>query len=83
MTAKQKAIDQLLELRAQRKVVEKMIEQQLIRICTLMKAGETVELDDTLYELKDNFAETNIVFRPAAVFRFDVAEVKADVKRKT
>ncbi len=77
MTAKQKAIEQLLELKDRRKAVESAIDDQLCHICKLMKVGETVELDDTLYELKDNFAETNIVFRPAAVFRFDVAEVKS------
>ena len=76
MNAKQEAVEQLLALKQQRKEIEGLIESQLSRITTLMAVGETVDIDDTEYELKDNFSERNVVFRPAAVFRFDIAEVK-------
>jgi len=76
MSTTQKAVQELLDLKDQRKAVERMIDLKLQSIAKLLKPGETVELDDTSYELKDNFAETNIVFRPAAVYRFDIAEVK-------
>src|SRR5579872_556190 len=41
-----------------------------------MEIGQRITLSDgRIYELVDNFAESNVAFRPAAVKRFELAEV--------
>ena len=73
---KVKAVQTLLALKEQFKDVQAGIQLKLTKISELMSVGETVEVDDATYELKDNFADTNTVFRPACVHRFDIVEVK-------
>ena len=38
------------------------------------------EWNNFTYEIRDNFAETNVAFRPAAVRRFELVEVKEKKK---
>ena len=76
MNAKTKAARNLIDLKEEFKRVQTAIKDQLAELAQTMTPGETVEVDDTVYEWKDNFADTNTVFRPACVHRFDLAELK-------
>ncbi len=76
MNAKTKAARNLVDLKEEFKRVQNAIKEQLAEMAGTMTVGETVEVDDVVYEWRDNFADTNTVFRPACVHRFDLAELK-------
>jgi hypothetical protein len=76
MTKKQKAVQNLIGLKESFKLCQDAIAAQLEELARTMKVGETVEVDGTLYDLKDNFADKNTTFRPACFHRLDITEVK-------
>jgi hypothetical protein len=75
----QKARRLARKILAAREVERAAIEQanaDLLELIAFCPVGQPLDTGDEVVEIVDQFADRNVVFRPAAVRRFDLREVK-------
>jgi len=79
LTARQRraCLRRALRLRQRGRELYEQADQEEANIRRSLPAGGQITLEDgRRFHVVDNFSERNVVFRPAAVRRFEIVEVK-------
>ena len=78
MTTRQKKslVNRVLTLQDKGRAIYQQKDDVLSRLLAQCAPGEVIETEHGQFAIHDNFAERNVSYRPAAVHRFELKEVK-------
>jgi len=78
MTTRQKKslVTRVLKLQSRGRAIYQKKDDAFSRLLAACPPGELIDTEHGRFVIHDNFAERNVSYRPAAVHRFELKEIK-------